>query len=513
MSKRKRKNAITLISLLLTLVVLIGFYLWYVNKDKASDHTKNAKETEQEEKELVLTTMDPDKLTSLHMVNAEADLQLVKDGDTWKSETDPNRPINQTYVNNMINLIDEIKAERIINESVENLEEYGLKDPDIYVSAEQADGKSLTLQFGIEAIGGKGYYALVNQDNKVYLLNTSYGVGFNYSDIEMTAVEPGPTINTEHIHHIVIENRDGNDFELLYDPENKLDYTPSDMFSWVILKPYEEGYLADGSKVSELLGNYGSFQYNTCVDYQSEELGKYGLEDPVASLYVGYYEYYTQTLDKPETDEKTGEEITEKTYYDTKEYKIYVGNSDGNGNYYVRKEGSNAVYTMKATEVDKMLHVDAFSIMSSFIILPNIETVNRIDIEIDGIPYTMEIERIKEKNEDGEEETKSIYYYNGREVEEDIFKDVYQVMIAAAYDAEMKEEINAEGIKPFLTISYHIVGNNGEAKVLTASYLPYDDSFYLIRKGEEDSILHFFADKRKIDKIANAIKEFKAIEN
>lgn len=34
MAKRKKKNQTTLISLLVVLVLLAGFYVWYLNRDK-----------------------------------------------------------------------------------------------------------------------------------------------------------------------------------------------------------------------------------------------------------------------------------------------------------------------------------------------------------------------------------------------------------------------------------------------------------------------------------------------
>ena len=53
-----------------------------------------------------------------------------------------------------------------------------------------------------------GYYGTVNDDNKVYLLNATYGTGLDYSDVEFTAIEDGPDI-TANIDHIQVLKRDG----------------------------------------------------------------------------------------------------------------------------------------------------------------------------------------------------------------------------------------------------------------------------------------------------------------
>ncbi len=500
MAKRKKRNAITLVSLLLALVALIGVYIWYTNRDADSEKIEEVKEVT---KPISLATLDIEQLSSLHYIGQDADMTLILEDGVWKSKEDPERPINQTNVTNMISIIDEISATRLVSEAPENLGDYGLVEPTAYLQATQVDGGTVTLQIGAEVGSGDGYYALVNEDNKVYLLEAIYGKDLNYTNLDMTAMEETPTITAEKIHYIKILKRDGEDFELKYDPDNEIDISGRDMFSWVILQPYAEGYTADGTRVSEIQPNYTNIKFISCVDYSGKDLSLYGLEDPMASVEVGYYETYTETLEKPEVNPDTGEEVTEKTYYDEKEYKIYIGNLDESGNYYVKKEGTNAVYTMEAKTVDTMLQVDAFSMVNPYVCIPNIDNVDQIIVEIEGKTYTMEIERTTKKNDAGEDETITTYLYNGNKVEEEIFKDVYQILITAKYDASIKEEVVTKGVDPFMTTSFHIIGDN--ESIVTASYLPYDDSFYAI---ETNDGTRFLADKRKIDTIAAAIVEF-----
>lgn len=504
MSKRKKKNAITLISLLVALAALIGFYYWYSNKDKFQEKgDDNVGETTDLEN-LSLAALDRTLIRSLHFSNKNIDLKLKLEGEVWRSEGEPDRPINQELVNKLLDLVDEVKAKRVIHENPEDLEEYGLVEPLAYLQAVQSDQKTVTLKIGDEAIDGEGYYALVDDRKEVYLLDTTFGNGIHYMDTDITAVEGEPDIDSGNIYHIEVIKKDGNDFELLYDKKNTLDNTQKGMYPWVILKPYEEGYSADASKVSEILPDFAAFDFIACVDYIGENLVQYGLEDPMASIFVEYYETKTEKLDKPETDPDTGEEITEKTHIEEKNLKLYVGNEDGTGNYYVRPEGRNAVYIMKVEAIDKMLQVDGFSLMVSFVSIPYIDHVNQIDVTIEGETYTMKIERETVKDDKGEDKTLATYYYNGKTVEEEVFKDVYQVIIRAGYDAKISGEVNAEGLEPYLTITYYI----DDGTRLTSSYLPYNESFYFIDNGNP---IRFFADKRKIDEIAKSVTEFKGL--
>lgn len=501
MAKRKKRNAVTLVSLLLTLLVLIGIYVWYINKDDSSEDTEASESTTQT---LTLATLDKEQLQTLHYIHEDANLTLVLEDGTWKSQEDMERPIDQSRITNMIRVIQEIKAIRVINENPENLSDYGLSEPISYIKATQKDGVTVTLQVGDKA-GDSGYYALVNEDNKVYLVANNYGAGLQYNDVALTARENLPSFTSEDIYYINIHNPEATDFELIYDLENKYNKPASSLAPWVILKPYEEGYTADTTKVSELLPNYTGFSLNTCVDYKGDNLAGYGLEKPKATIQVGFNEKDDMT--SPATDESAGTDTEEESSSKQSTITLLIGNSKDEKETYVKTDRSNAVYTMNSDTINKMLQVDAFSYVYSFVALPNIETVDRIDITISNKPYTMEIKRTTVKNDEGEEETKSTFYYNDNEVEENLFRNVYKTVISAKYDAVIKEPDKIKPEQAYLTIRYQL--NNENKDILTASYLPYNESFYVVDAGHG---YRFFADRRKIDNIAKTVMEIKVEE-
>lgn len=483
----------------MVLAVLIVVYFAY-NKNDTPKDTDDANTSLEDN--IVVATIDTDEVNSIHYVGKDADIRLILENDIWISENDPLRPINQSYATNMINLVENVIARRIISEKGDDLSEYGLDNPSAYLRLTMNDGASLTLRIGDKSTGINGNYGMVNEDNKVYLLNPTYGSGLEYRDIDFTAIESKPEITGENIEHIQVINREGDDFELYLDKDNKYNFVNSSISNWVLTKPYDGVYIADTSKVTEIQEDYTDFSFQTCVDYIGDSLGKYGLEEPATSIYVQYLEAHTETLEEPEIDPSTGEEIEEKVTYENKEYTLYIGDKADESNYYVRREGSDYVYTMRASLVDQMINREAFEVLNPLILIPNIENVNSIDIEIERTAYRMEIKRTNTTNEEGEEELTELYYINNKELEEENFKKVYRDMISASYDAEIKEEIKPDNTKPYLTIKYNLkdVGNNS-GKV---SFLPYDDSFYLVDTGNK---IQFFADKRQIDSIAQAIKD------
>lgn len=501
MSKKKRKNRITLISLTGLLVVMLCFYIWYLNRDKL-----NKSDGSDEDTSLVMATMDSDLINKIHYKHENADMTFVFENDKWVYVDDKERPINQNYIEDMLNLVNEIKAERIVTENPDDLEQYGLTDPYAWLEVTQSDGKSLALTIGDKVTGGLGYYAMIDSSDTVFIVSSVYGSSLSYSETSMTEINQGPGIVADNIYHIEVVKRDGDDFELIYDPDSKYHEAGTTLLSWAILKPYDEPCAADSSKVSGILTDFNNFYFLSCVEYKAEDFAKYGLDNPAASIFIEYYDEHEEELDEPETDPDTGEEITTKTVTEEKSFKIYIGNKDEKGNYYIRKDGDNAVYTMSASDVDSMLNVDVFDLMSRFISIHNIDSVDRIDIDISGKTYTMEIKRKVTTDEKGNEETVATYYYNGKQVEEDVFKEVYQTMISAKYDTQLKEEVSEKGQEPILTITYHMKDND---KSYTTRYYTYDESLYLVDTGGP---VRFTADKRRIDKIINAIKEFKKSE-
>lgn len=498
MAKGKRKNTIILVFLALVLVVLLGIYFWYDNNQKSKESIES-----EEEQSITLALVDTTQVESLHYVKGNTDLTFVSKDDVWIEQTEEERPINQERISTIFDAIKEIKANRLIIESPEDLSDYGLEQPQAVLRVKMKDQSVVTVKIGDKAMDSSGYYGLVNSDNIVYLLSTQLGSALQYNDMQMTALPEAPSITASNITHILIDNRTGEDYELLYSEEKQLDNTGSNMNAWRFLKPYGEGYTADTSKVSDLLENYTTFRYLNCVDYKGEDLARYGLEDPVSSLTIGYYESRTEALPTPETDPDTGEEITEKTYKDPYEYKIDIGDQDGEGNYYVKLGDSNAVYTMSSDTVDTILQLDSFGILNPHILIPSLEHVEKIEVQVGGTTYRMSIDHKTSTDSDGNKATSTTYTFNNKTSDEDAFKTLYQQLIGITYDAQIPNDVIVYNETPYLTLTYYLLGDN--ERTVSASFLPYDDNFYMVKKKDDT---YFFVDKRSIDDITKALSSF-----
>ncbi len=500
MAKRKKRNAVTLISLLLALSVLIVIYVWYSNKQTSSDDTEDTES-------VTLATIDTTQVTAIHFIGSDVDIHLTSRDGTWISEEEPDRPINQSNVNSMLNVISEINAYQTVTKEPESLSEYGLDQPYAFIEATLSDGSTVSLTLGNEAISGDGYYAMVNDLGAVYLVTISYGSGLDLSNYDMTEIEEAPEITAANITYISVDNRDGEDIELKYNEEGTQDISGSNLYTWQILKPYGEGYSADSSKVSDIQSNYTSFNYVDCVDYKGDDLSKYGLDNPAATINIGYYEETTLPTPTPVQDDSDSSQTAAQTIKTNKEYKIYVGNQDDSGYYYIKVDGSNMIYTLSDSTVEKMLQVDVFSLMNLYPDIPNIENVDKITAGVAGKDYVMEISRTSATNEDGEDTTEATYYYQGKEEEESLFKSVYQKLITPRYDAELTEKVDIASLAPVLTLNFHLFGD--KELTVNTTFLTYNNNFYLVDKGTGK---YFLVDKRTVDDAINAVTTFNAGE-
>ena len=198
MAKRKKKTTLTMVTLLLALAFLIVFYLWYSNREETSGNEAESKA------KITLAEIDKNNIQQLHFQNKEVNLNLYLEGEVWLSQEDPNRPINQDKVDNLLNVIDRVEAERLVLENPEDISEFGLDEPVLFLEATSKDNQVVSLKIGSQTSTKEGYYGMVNDDPNVYLFSNNYRTGMDYRDVDMTEKEDLPSVAAEGVKHLTI---------------------------------------------------------------------------------------------------------------------------------------------------------------------------------------------------------------------------------------------------------------------------------------------------------------------
>ncbi|MCI8627287.1 MAG: DUF4340 domain-containing protein [Lachnospiraceae bacterium] len=488
--KKKTKNLLLLVGLL---IVAVGAYaviaLWPKKEPKEVNSGTNERTT--------LVELDSEKVVKLEYQGQNSSMTLVKEEDTWYREDDREFPVNQAYANAMVNVAAGLSASKTINETPDSLGDYGLDTPTVWVRLTDSDGTTAEVKAGMKSPAGDGCYVVVDDSQIVYLATASLLTQFQYTENQMIAKHSTPSIAPEKITKILLEKPEGT-LELSLEPGNEMDTTGYN--PWLVKQGFAEVMPGNSDTIQVLVDNYASFPLGDCVEYSCSNPEQYGLKEPAASLNLIYYE----DEETGETDEETGEAITEQKYYN---FGLKVGGKDESGNYYVQLDGTESVYQMAAETVDAMIDLKAYDYVSRLPGLVNISQVDRITIEYGSTKHEMRLERHMETTTDseGEETEEEViqYFLEEKEVEKSDFSASYQKMIGVAIDGLVDDEIVAENSDvPVLTMTFDRTGA-GLAPVVTQFYT-YNENFNRI---SVDGISFFRVNIRDVESLIEMFEE------
>lgn len=501
----KKKKVGTLLVLLGMLILMILLYVLVMNKNKNE-------EEEVMEETITLWNIESDTVTEISYTLNGTTLTYMKSNDTWVDKSDTKAPINQDYITNMLSQVVNLSADKIVVKDPEDLSEYGLEDPALVVKITGEDGTAFELNLGDTLGIGTGYYAKLPDKNTVYAVASEVYAAFNYTQTQMIAIEAFPTITATNITNINVVKDGTNIFKADYD-QSAAD--AGEYYAWNISKPYNTVQKGDPTKFDSYFENYSSVSLGECVDYKGSDLSKYGLDNPSAAIDLSYYTETTEDISS--TDETT----TVRTEY---KLTILVGNKNDDGDYYVQvkadgREYENAVYTIATSSIDAMLDITPYDFVTNLVQLVDITTLDTLAIKANGKTYTLAVtpnpdkdtkvndeadnsEDSKTDDEETEEASDSLYYYNGNEVEETAFKNLYQELIGITTSGEIKEEVDDS--TP--VYEFYFTRSSNALEDLHVMYLPYDGvNFYRVSiNGEEN----FLVEKAAVDKVIKELAEF-----
>src|SRR5665647_605343 len=170
--------------LLLLLICLIGCYelVSYIS-------AKNAAAAELSKKIAVMPDLQQEEIVKLVWEYNGEVVTLIKSGETWQAEGDPDLSIDQTYPVTMTSAIALLTASRELTE-IESTSEYGLDAPSFCYVITTADQKEVILTVGDRSSINSDYYLTVSGRNSVYLVDDTLISAFLYglADLEKTAV-------------------------------------------------------------------------------------------------------------------------------------------------------------------------------------------------------------------------------------------------------------------------------------------------------------------------------------
>lgn len=486
----KKKKLWKILGLLLCFLGLLGAYLWMQSGKETQEDIDGEEENVDSE---VLLSWNEKKTHKVSLKSEKGEkITLIKDeDDVWKLENREEIPLVEDEIVNMIEHASELVSERTI-EDVEDLSEFGLDEPVNVIEIETEDGEQESLAIGTQNPStGYTYIYLNGNTNVVYTVDKNLANLYKYEMLDFVESETYPTLTSDNVRKVEVVKAEKS-FTLLYDY-----YATT---GWQVEDEAYGRKLADDYEGDNLASMAQTLDFSEFYEYDCEDFSTYGLDQPQMEICVTYQETIEVVSEDSEESEDEAAEDTEEDTVETetvtRNFVIYVGDHNEDGNYYVRLNDSTQVHGIAETHIDKLLGetaVDYWALNMSEISLDDLDS---LEVEYAGKSYLLkyvETEQVVESSEDtledasdsedSSEETVEIittYYVNDVEVDEEAFETFY----GNAIGMECQERMVSCETEEEAELTLRFYGTDGEQVVV--SYIPWDGSFYAMVRNEED---------------------------
>lgn len=456
MTAKKKKKGKGLLFAVLILIVLLVLYFVIDLQQKKSDQEAETEETEESSLPVSVTE---DEISKVTVKNGDVTMTYVKNDDTWTYEEDPDFPLDESAVNTKMNCLTTLTVDRVL-ESPEDLSEYGLDKPQQEVTVLKTDGTTFTLYIGNQNSSNNDFYVKVDDGADVYTMPSSSVNAFNMQPYDVAKADSFPTLESTNIRDIKVEKEDST-VEFSSDESGT---------SWTVKDQDGNEETAGATAASDLTSAVSSLTYKKFIDYKGDDLAQYGLDKPTETVTIVTEETEAETEEEPEaatetemvsesesasetetgSEETTTEAVSEtateaatetesETETETEEPKtievtttLLIGNTNDDGDYYVKLADNNGVYTMSESTLEKLLNVDVLDYVSMY--LNDVPMTNMKSLEV---TYQGETKTLTVESEEAPVETEA-------STEEETEADTIKISAGALDDAETETESESE---------------------------------------------------------------------
>lgn len=431
-------------------------------------------ETEETVETTPLLDVEADDITALSWTYDGETLSFtLGDDESWAYDGDDSFPLRESRVTSAVDALAELTATKTLEDPAD-LSEYGLDEPAVTVTA-TAGEESWTLLISEDtSMDGECYLSI--DDGNVYLVDSSVLDSFSYGLYDMVTLETIPDMDT--VESYTVETDNGT-LSLVWLEENDLTYSAD--YQWFLVQEDGTYVTLDPDLAEDYVGQVTGLSWSECVDYQADEdsLAEYGLDDPSATVTVTYLT--SETNDDGDTVE------SEETFV------LELGSYTGDGSY-ARIQGSNMVYLVDGTVTDALLYTDSNDLLPDDVLLMDWDTVDSVDITLDGATYHLDKSTQEVTDEETEETTEETVWTL---TDEDLEVDLESVLTLLD---DMESTGTLSGSDPELgdEITFVFNRNTDSFQTVTLTFSQYDSSSCLVTLDGETRLL---VDRTSVDEL------------
>ncbi len=424
------RNAIILV---VVLGVLAGAYFFLSNR-KAGD-TGTATETTDTESIKVMS-VDQEKISSIEFNNENGTFKLSKKDNAWSIEPEMEFPIDNSIADSSATDFSAIIADKVVEENASDLSKYGLDKP-AAVKVGLTDGTTKEIEIGSVNPTNEGIYVKNKGENKVYLIGSYYENKLKLNKGHF-AVKDILNVEAKDVKTISYEKNSELQFAIAITSESEANITA----------PIKEE--AETSEVSKMTAAVVQLKIADVID-DNPDLAKYGLDKPAFALEYG--------------DGKTSKKI------------LFGKELEKDKIAYAKFSEGKSVFTVDISPLT-FLDTKFSDIVNTFVYLPNINNVNKIELTIDGKTIVSDITTVKDDSD------KDTFKVDGKDANmknekgDSLFRSFYQGLIGITMN-KYEPEAKPSGT-PEVTIKYYMKPDN---KPVTIEYISKDQNYYYAMKN------------------------------
>ncbi|MFV0504592.1 MAG: DUF4340 domain-containing protein [Lachnospirales bacterium] len=445
-----RKNKLTLISLIAIIIALSFIAI----KKPSTEETADTSDVESTSVKVVENDFANLKGVNISNLSGTYEFTLTQeeDSENW-SLNGTDVPLNDE-ISSFAHGATTIISNDVIKDA--NPEDYGI-DKKTYGEVIYKDGTKNKIYIGNPTPDKYYYYAQLDGDPNIYFLSRVTAERYSYRLNDFIVKDLGKPTEEAYasIDKFSVTYPEGDNFVVASEGTSEEAKEQFETYGSLVLNMVEpiKGRSVYFEKVIENIITPMPSEFGNLVEANPTDLSLYGLDTPSATINFHY-------LDATENTIQIGKIL-----------------ESGKG-YYATKKGVNAVFELSGIEA--FFNINALSYIDRFVNLENIVDVESVIVTTSTTSYNLKMNHsIEGEGEDAKDIMAPTL--NNVDVDEDKFKDLYQVLIALSIDGVV-EELKPEYLGDSqLTVTYNLL----DGTTTSTNYLPYSDTFYGVSQNGE----------------------------
>ena len=386
-------------------------------------------------------SMDPDSITAIRFSGAGGPVSLVRTADGWCWEEDAAFPLNQNFVDTMLEKTATLQVLRQVAEGKDAYAAYGLDNPSNVITITSQEQDRILYLGDTNGTTGDCYLSVEGSD-VVYTVDSTFPTLFSSSINDMAVRETLPGITTEDITAFSV-TRGAEEISFQSTQEEA-----GDQQRWTV---NQNGavYEADTGLVTELFSKIIQLRYTHMEVYQPKDapLAACGLKPAAAVLEVSY--------------------ALEAGTPQTSVLPIGARRPDGESRYVYTPDGQG-IYTVQADSLEELLQLKAESFLSMDVFPVRPEELAQLHITAPNGTVTFQADHSGDAVR---------YTCNDAEITEAEFNSFYFVLYAMEAEKRVGDLSDQLTQAPVMTMEYQRVAGDSHLTEL----IPYDQNYYAVR--------------------------------